>query len=28
MGNIIGQKIVEIRNITKDKKLSSGEEVG
>ncbi|MEM9924773.1 MAG: hypothetical protein AAF915_13635 [Cyanobacteria bacterium P01_D01_bin.50] len=28
MGSIMGQKIVEIINITKDKKLSSGDELG
>jgi hypothetical protein len=28
MGIIIGQKIVEIINITKDKNFSSGEELG
>jgi hypothetical protein len=28
IGIIMGQKIVEMINITKDKKLSSGEELG
>lgn len=28
MGTIIGQKIVDMINITKDKNLSSGDELG